>query len=749
MTERDASYEAWIDFYGIGGLALGSGTWAATAGVTAPPTVTKSEEQVYFGSNSYKLLFPDRGGVEFFTLDAGPGFDTGTFGATTSAEAVINVAPVTDGSTRYSVWVYSPTSFEAQLEITASTGTTVGSVQTIPATTWTEMTLVRTVDYAVPKSSGTTIKLIPASTSASTCYVGLIQVVRDYTGAKAMENVSGGAAGTPENQRGLLSDRQEPTISYGRDSASDLSGVKAGSVDFLLNNYSGVYTPPSRVVDYATRRQVVLRVRTDSGKYTNAYVGMTEDFELDADPDERSVSVTSTDQLSRMEEIDVDTQLYPSIRTGAALKAILDAAEIPYDDEDIDSGGTTLVWWSWHGTAADGVREVVGSEGPPATYMMDGEGKFVFHDRHHRVRASYNPNPVYTVVARASDITDSTKEFQWLKGTKIERGRTTVVNRVTSKGRHARIDDEISVVWTAPEQTYTFEGSKTFTGDVDGGFIDGQEPVKGEFTLADSPGLDDNEMNLSTELRLTDLDPENQDEEVTEPDYVVESGSVYLDDYSTSGSQASITLVAKGKATIRGLQLRGRKVEYEEFSDTTEDLESQARCGVLDKEYDALSASPNDAWAVSQWVMDHNSRSRPRATIELLNSSGDLLDKIVGTDLGQKIHVRAVTDWGIDMDFAVEAVQHQLKQRGKEHRFTIQAEATHPEILVTSQVFTFDGGSSEGFDFGGFGSTTIIDPFTFDDSAFDEANFGDSAAITDEPFILGTSRLDSDAEVWY
>lgn len=755
---RKASYEAWIDWHGIGGLALGCGVWSATAGVVSPPTVTKSTEQVYFGDHSYKLAFPARAGTDNFTFDGNSSqdFDSGIFAEDTSAEASIQVAPIDFGSTRYSVWIYSDTSFVMEMRVSTDLGASWGH-GTLTAGEWTEVYVTRTEDYAVPKGENSIIRLYPTGTAdAVTCYVGLIQVVKDYTGAdRPEENLTGDRVVDGETiKSGILADRQPPVITYGRDKASDLASVVAGSTDILLNNYSGVYTPPSQLVDYAAQRQLILRIRTDAGTYNNAYVGWTENIELDADPDEKSVSITTIDHMVRALETNVRTELHETIRTGEAIKAILDAANIPYNDEDIDSGATILTWWGFNGKALDGIQAIVASEGPPATYMMNGLGRFSFHDRHHRVRASYGTTPAYTVVGTAAEVEDSNTDFVFLKGSKIERGRTTVLNQVNITSKAVKIADEVSAVWTAPEKRYTWTGYKTFVGAVDGGFIDGEEPIKGRVILAPSDGLDDYEYKVEIGVKAY---PTSDHAFPEEPDFIVESGEVFVEDYSTSGTEVVVTLYASGESTIRGLQFRARAVTSEDVTSTVDDSYSQQKYGVLPTDYAAEWASPNDADSVSKWILEHNRSIRPKAEILLLNTSEALLDKIVQSDLGQRIHIKA-SHWGKDDDFAVEGIRHELKQQGREHRFTLLAQQVEPETASSSAVVRrFDGPAVQfneagtGFGFGVFSSAASIGEFVFDseERGFDVGVFGETGSIQNVPFLLGSSRLDSEDELAY
>ncbi len=110
--------------------------------------------------------------------------------------------------------------------------------------------------------------------------------------------------------------------------------------------------------------------------------------------DERKVTLTGLDPLAKLQEAKCFTALYPSIRTGDAINAILDAISWPANARDIDTGGTTLRWWIVNGDDAwAAIGEILEAEGEPSIITSDGNGNVVFRDRHHRLFTTLNANP--------------------------------------------------------------------------------------------------------------------------------------------------------------------------------------------------------------------------------------------------------------------------------------------------------------------------------------------------------------------
>ncbi|MBM7788848.1 carbohydrate binding domain-containing protein [Tenggerimyces flavus] len=119
---------------------------------------------------------------------------------------------------------------------------------------------------------------------------------------------------------------------------------------------------------------------------TVLFRGHLEDFELNPDINNRSVTLGALDPLAKLREADVSTALFSGLRTGDAVHKVLDAIGWDANKRDIDAGASILPWWWEEGTDAYAALErLVNAEGPPALVTVDSVGRLVFRDRHHRL----------------------------------------------------------------------------------------------------------------------------------------------------------------------------------------------------------------------------------------------------------------------------------------------------------------------------------------------------------------------------
>lgn len=691
---RTPQYETYIDWYGINGLALGTGTWEPYPDVGTPPTVSRSTDQVYYGDYSYKIEY---------AASPGEAITTG-----------LNVFPRYGADTRYSLWIH--TTISNLTFYVENVNSTVNFVRSgLTTGQWIQVDLDDAAAHAVNGSGDPTyLGIYPTVAGAGTVYVGMIQVNSVPTGPSIDEDM------TCYN----LITRNVPKITYGKDEGRDLDEIRSGVSSVLLNNESGLFTPPGGYADYPVNRQLVIRTLTDTGYYTNSFVGLTEDYKINGSLNDQSVFMSAVDKLSRLEDVDVVTGLYESIRTGDAIKVILDAAGVDYDADDIDNGGTTLQWWSYNGKALAGIQEIVKAEGPPSLYSMSGTGTFVFEDRHHRVRPTYDSTPLYTVVACRDDIVDASTEFAFMEESDLDSGWQTIKNRVNVKSTSSGPADDISEIWKAPNKRYTWSGVKTFSADVDG-FIDGVRPVAGALVPPDGIVAEP----IDTDY-ITTIVPEDAD-------YVVEYGSVVLTSYKSSGSKVEIVLTAQGEASIRDLRFRGRSIQFDESTREVNDEESQNFWKIRPVDYDAGNACENDAEDVALWILKKNRAPRPKATIVIKNESEFEMDAIARTRLSKVISVQAPTHWGVDTEFNIEGMEHTLGQMGGDHELRLLAEQDVP-VTFTPNVFTF-GSAGPGFDFGVFGSGTVE---ALSDGLYLPGVSGSYASTTDKAQLDITGDID-------
>jgi hypothetical protein len=196
-----------------------------------------------------------------------------------------------------------------------------------------------------------------------------------------------------------MSQRIRPglTTRIGRDQLRALSPIAVGTADFEINNMSRDYYPEnasSPIYPNVLPAREIRVQATLSGVVYTPLRGVLDDFDINPDPDVKTIKASAVDALNSLKDTTATTALYPSIRTGDAIAAVLDAIGWPANARDLDSGATTLRWWALNGADAwTAIQDLVAAEGPPALLAADGTGSIVFRDRHHRYLSTLNSNP--------------------------------------------------------------------------------------------------------------------------------------------------------------------------------------------------------------------------------------------------------------------------------------------------------------------------------------------------------------------
>lgn len=711
MSDRVPTYSAFIDWYGHGGLTFGMAGWYTLATEVVDLELAYVTPEPYIGNYSIKV--------------------------THTGDNVYHSYKAPIGMSTISVWVYNPSDQVSDMGLYAFEAANASNEYfNITGVTerdqWVEITGDVTVTQPTEVIFGVT------NGASGEYYIGWSQV------RMVDDDVS----------CDVLVTRQVPDVSYGRDSARDLEGVRVSEIGLDLDNSTGKYTPYNTISDFANsitlNRRVLVMAELDGKPYI-LFSGFIDDFQINASLNEQSVSFHCVDLLQRLAETEVHTELYESIRTGNAAEAILAATGLPDilapsvlpvfgGDLDVevdvfnpfmDSGATTLTWWSFDGNAKDALDSILEAEGPPSIYILGESGQIVFRDRHHRLRANYpeTTDTYYDCLPVSPEETD----FVMNEDSQPNYGWDTMFNRVTVTSQTGVPDDDISTVWTDSVPRRTFTGRLEITADLDEGYIDGVEPVPGRrVILEQSNGLD-------TDV-ITDIVPEIHD-------FVIEQGDVIVEEYTTSGTQIRIVLASVGTATITGLQQRGRQISEVSSSNTYDETSSQTVFSTIKgSNYDAQRASLNDAEDIALQLLKDNASPRPRATVTFKNRDLNYTKMILGRMISDSVNISSVL-WNIHKEFVVEGIKHRAGELGKDHELTLYLQQRYADDYKRTYI-TFDEDGT-GFNVGAFAKVPA-ESFTFgdDEAGFDEGVFGftQSSGI---PIILGTSEIDSQHEIWY
>jgi hypothetical protein len=476
------------------------------------------------------------------------------------------------------------------------------------------------------------------------------------------------------------------TISYGRNEPRATEEAGAGKMSFQLINVLRTFSPentaspiygkvlPGTRVQYQVTNPATAAIRT-------LFDGPMDDIDVDTTSAAKTFTATAADGWGTPGSEQLSTPVYSGQRTGYLVNVILDAIGWT-GGRDIDPGVTCVDWWWVEGAdAATAINDLVSSEGPPAIAYVES-GTFIFRDRHHRLlrTASLTSQGLHTQIIPAGSGPGG--DFKILKDSFVyNHGLRNIFNSVTlSVGQ--RQPAGTAVVWSTDEQinlgaaetrVYIAQGSDPFIGAI--------EPVP------------------MTAGAVADT---------VVGDYTLVSGSVTVTLSRDSGQTCFITVTAGGGgAVMQGLALRAvplpiaRTVQVQQ-----EDTGSVATFGRKKWDGTAPWANQYDADAIAQRIVNVYSTPRPTVTFTIANVNAAHLTEILTTRISDRITVRN-DQLGLNSDFYIESLSHEIRKNGAIHKLTIGAQSVDP--AQPTNVFTFNT-AGKGFNDGLFGVTGVNNP---------------------------------------
>lgn len=494
------------------------------------------------------------------------------------------------------------------------------------------------------------------------------------------------------NRQGVFTDPNEDVtrkltgdilISYGRNEARATAAAGAGKMDFKLINTTRIYSPENTAsplygkVLPGTRAKYVVLNPTTAGLRT-LFDGPIDTLEIDSTDSAKTFSATALDGWGIPGAEQLSTTVYSGQRTGFLINVVLDLIGWS-GPRDIDPGVTAVDWWWIEGSdAATAVADLVSSEGTPAVAYVDG-GVFVFRDRHHRLMDanSQTSQGLYTQTKPAGPVNAGDNKI--LKGSFVyDHGLLNIINSVVLEVNQRQPTD-VDVVWSTDEQIALGVGEvRVFVVQANDPFINALVPVP----MAQGP-----------------------DPDTVVGDYTLTSGSVSMTLSRTSGQTLFLTVTAGGGgAIIQGLALRATPLPVARTIQVQEEDASSVST-YMRKKWDGVApwANQYDARAIAQRVVSVYSQPRPSLTFSVANVNVAHLNEILERRISDRITVRN-DELGLNGDFYVENLSHNVRKNGAIHTLTIGCQATDPG--QPTNVFTFDV-SGKGFNDGFFGVTGL------------------------------------------
>lgn len=440
----------------------------------------------------------------------------------------------------------------------------------------------------------------------------------------------------------ILDGRTPVTISYGRDQSRALSPVRVGEAAFEVDNADRALSPEntsSSLYGQVLPGRAVTLTATLAGTVYVMFVGQTDDFTLKPEIEQRSVDVTCLDGLAKLRGLPVTTSLYQGLRTGQAMHVLLDAAGWPEAARDIDAGATVMpYWWLDASDAFNAALELMDSEGPYALITIDGLGRFVFRDRHHRLQRAAS-------LTAQSTWRSSGAEPCISPPADYDHGWKEIINAVSFDVPLYTSSTVQEVVWSAPDRIVIASG-ETLPLTVKG---------TAPFRNAVLP--------------------------VEDTDYTVVFGVVTMSMPRTSGESTTVFITApSGVAVITGLQVRGFLLNQNASTVVSAEDSSIVRYGKrTSASLDPKWAGVHDTRAIAELILAQRAERLPTIRVSMVGSTTTRQTQQLTRDLSDRIHLTEA-ETGLDADCWIEQISHSVTHGGLEHRTTFGLEKAPAQV---------------------------------------------------------------------
>lgn len=467
------------------------------------------------------------------------------------------------------------------------------------------------------------------------------------------------------------------SIQYGRDQSRALSPPQSGQVNMEVDNRSGDYSPENTSSPLFGKlgpgRPVLIQAIHMATTY-NLFQGQLDDFTIQPDRQQQSVNFSALDLLGKLRSCTAHTELHFSIRTGNAVRHLLDEIGWPLSKRQIDPGVSFMRWW-W----ADGddcftaMQNLVLTEGPGALFSIDPDGNALFQDRAHRVLT-----PASTT-SQATFLTTGTEPlFSEPFGYDI--GWKDLINQASFNVEERAPGGRVTPIWMSDQASIAIDNGSTVQITVQA-----DDPFFG----AVPPEVD--------------------------VDYLVVTGSTITVTLSrTSGQSTTINISASGgNAVISNLQLRGFAVPVVRTVIVgDQDPSSIEQAGLRDYPDEAPYASSGDALAIAQLVVAQRANPLPIISMLVNNKNDTRIAQMLTRDISDRITVVEPTI-SLNRDFYIEQIKHDINPDARYQSTTFGCEATLD--VDNANVLILDQGE---LDVNTLGVSTFNDPsmvFLFDD----------------------------------
>lgn len=435
----------------------------------------------------------------------------------------------------------------------------------------------------------------------------------------------------------ITADLVEVECERGRDYASQVTGrASAGRLTALLRNASGKYASynsGSPIYGNILPGRPV-RLRTTSPSSVTLWTGYLDSVNPVVSAGRLpQARMTAVGPLSRLVGVLIDTAIQSSITTGAAIGQCLTSAQWSVSARNIDTGGVTLPkWWAGREDCLNAIRKLEDTD--RGFFYEDADGSLNFEAYGHR--GLHSPHTVSQ--ATFSDAVGAARRYAAIAQEDMLRDIFNYVS-VTYLGI---ANGALGVVWQCPGLPFTVPAGQTVT-----------VWARSSQALASWAGAP---------ARPTDMwsTPSN-------------ATNVTIGVQYASRAQFNFNNPSGVDEQVSTLQVRGTPITTTNSAEvTSEDTTSQGKYGF--RPYRAPSTwlqTLADAQTYASRIIAAYKDPRPVLTMSIrANRDSTHMTEALTRKISDRITVVATgtqTQLGINGDFFIENIRHQISQMGGVH----------------------------------------------------------------------------------
>ena len=423
------------------------------------------------------------------------------------------------------------------------------------------------------------------------------------------------------------------SIHFSRGKSDELGKAEVGQLSITLNNASGLYTPSNSAGDlytYLKPKKVIKITYCDGATDYPLFYGFIEEIIPHPHLLEQDCIIMAVDGIDFLSRHDLSTTLYLNTATGTIHTYILNDAGWSASMRTLDTGQDTVPYWYGADVKARFAQEEV-DDNEQGFSIVDGAGYFRFEDRHHRSTSTHQTSQA-TFYNSMAGITYSMNPRNIYNEVKV----TVTPWEIQAEAELWRLEETPSI---AVGQTLTWWGNSEYFV---GAWV--TPVITTDYTansLANGTGT-----NMTTDISIT-----------------------------TTKFARTIKLAITNNGTVPAFitLLKARGTWYDDQTkvvrktvDATSQTAYQKRTFELDGKY---MTNADKAQDYADYAIGKYKDPRAQLTMTVMNQDATALAQILALEISDRITVDN-DKLGIDGDYFIDYMQHDISQSGLVHTAT-------------------------------------------------------------------------------